>query len=163
MLNSNSHCCFCAEGQLIQCTECSSEITFVEDEQLWVSERLPVANDPQLGDNLFDCHRLQKSTQTLKNEADNHEPWVNEVLSNGQTLIDEGHESSDAFADKIQELKDAWAGLKRAIEARKGRLVEAEKAHTLITDYGEAESWMSEMELMAMTVSLFEGRVRLGV
>jgi spectrin beta len=46
----------------------------VEDEKMWVDERLPVANAPQLGENLFDCHRLQKNTQSLKNECDNHEP-----------------------------------------------------------------------------------------
>jgi spectrin beta len=46
----------------------------VEDEKLWVDERLPIANAPELGENLFDCHRLQKNAQSLKNECDNHEP-----------------------------------------------------------------------------------------
>jgi hypothetical protein len=52
----------------------------VEDEKLWCDERLPVARAPQIGENLFDCHRLQKNTQSLRNEVDNHEPWINQIL-----------------------------------------------------------------------------------
>jgi len=62
----------------------------VEDEKLWADERLPIARAPQIGENLFDCHRLQKNTQSLKNEVENHEPWINEILRNGYQLIEVG-------------------------------------------------------------------------
>jgi spectrin beta len=122
----------------------------VEDEKLWVDERLPIANAPQLGEDLFDCHRLQKNTQSLRNEIDNHENWVMEVTANGQRLIDEGHENADAFRRLIEELHAKWNELKEALEARKSRLAESEKAHQFLYDCNEAEAWMSEQELYMM-------------
>lgn len=122
----------------------------VEDEKLWVDERLPIANAPELGENLFDCHRLQKNTQSMRNEYDNHEPWVNRIAANGQKLIDEGHENTDQFRRLIEELHAKWAELKDALEARKQRLSESEKAHQYLYDCNEAESWMSEQELFIL-------------
>lgn len=69
----------------------------VEDEKLWMGERLPVARAPQLGENLFDCHRLQKNTQSLATEVDHHQGWIDEICRNGQKLIDEGHENAPHF------------------------------------------------------------------
>lgn len=74
----------------------------VEDEKLYINDRIIAISAPQLGENLFDCHRLQKNTQSLRNEIENHEPWVNEIIANGQALINDGHENADQFTDKIQ-------------------------------------------------------------
>lgn len=74
----------------------------VEDEKLYVNDRLAIVSAPQLGENLFDCHRLQKNAQSLRNEIDNHEPWINEIIANGQELINDGHENADQFSHKIQ-------------------------------------------------------------
>ena len=41
----------------------------VEDEKLWIAERLPLARARDLGDSLFDCHRLQKKTQVKKEKS----------------------------------------------------------------------------------------------
>jgi hypothetical protein len=35
----------------------------VEDEKMWINERLPLARSRHLGDSLFDCNRLQKKHQ----------------------------------------------------------------------------------------------------
>lgn len=122
----------------------------VEDEKLWVDERLPIARAPQLGDNLFDCHCLQKNTQSLCNEIDNHEPWIKQIEANGRELINDGHENAKIFEVKIQELNDKWNEIKQAIEDRKERLKESEKAHQFLYDCNEAEAWMSEQELYMM-------------
>lgn len=122
----------------------------VEDEKLWVDERLPIARAPQLGDNLFDCHRLQKNTQSLRNEIDNHEPWIKQIEANGRELINDGHENSKTFELKIKELHDKWNEIKQAIEDRKDCLKESEKAHQFLYDCNEAEAWMSEQELYMM-------------
>uniref|UniRef100_F1KPP4 Spectrin beta chain n=1 Tax=Ascaris suum TaxID=6253 RepID=F1KPP4_ASCSU len=122
----------------------------VEDEKLWCEERMPLAQQRQLGESLFDCHRLQKKTQTLKNEIDNHEPWIEKICANGRELIDQGHENSAMFELKISELQNTWKDLKDALEARKAHLAESEKAHQFLYDCNEAEAWMSEQELYMM-------------
>jgi spectrin beta len=50
----------------------------------------------------------------------------------------------------MQELRDKWAELKQAIDERKARLKESEKAHQYLYDCNEAEAWMSEQELYMM-------------
>jgi spectrin beta len=122
----------------------------VEDEKLWVAERMPIAESSAIGDTLFDCNRLQKNTQSLRNEVDNHEPWINQIRSNGQKLIDEGHEDADKFKERLKELDNTWEGLKDVIEERKRKLKDAERAHQYLYDCAEAEAWMSEQELYMM-------------
>ena len=122
----------------------------VEDEKLWIGERLAIARQRQQGENLPDCHRLQKNVQLLSNEIDNHEPWIEKICEDGRTLIEAGHENAPAFELKIDELRQAWKELKDAIKDRQSALAESEKAHQFLYDCGEAEAWMSEQELYMM-------------
>ncbi|CAD6199906.1 unnamed protein product [Caenorhabditis auriculariae] len=122
----------------------------VDDELLWISERLHQARSQPVLESLPDCHRLQKNTQLLSNEIDNHEPWINKICGNGRELIDEGHERAPEFEKKIEDLQKAWQELKDAVKDRKNQLGEAEKGHQFLYDCGEAEAWMSEQELYMM-------------
>uniref|UniRef100_A0A915ITG0 Spectrin beta chain n=1 Tax=Romanomermis culicivorax TaxID=13658 RepID=A0A915ITG0_ROMCU len=123
----------------------------VEDEKLWIADRLPLARSNVLGDSLYDCHNLQKKNQSLKTEIDNHEHWVQRICDNGRKLIHEGHENARDFEAKIDELLKAWKELKDALDDRQKRLAESEKAHQYIYDANEAEAWMSEQELYMMS------------
>lgn len=89
--------------------------------------------------------------QTLKTEVDNHEQWIQRICDNGRKLIEEGHENAREFELKINELLNAWTELKDAVEDRRRRLAEAERAHQYLYDANEAEAWMSEQELYMMT------------
>lgn len=71
---------------------------------------------------------LKKKNQSLRTEIDNHEPRIMSVCTNGQKLIDEGHEDLDEFTRLINELLDAWQQLKDAVENRKNQLLQSEKA-----------------------------------
>ncbi|XP_071055816.1 spectrin beta chain isoform X5 [Onthophagus taurus] len=122
----------------------------VEDELLWISEKMPLATSDEYGSGLFHVHMLMKKNQSLKTEIDNHEPRIRTVCNNGQKLVDEGHESSDEFSNLIAELSRAWQNLKDAIEKRKENLLRNERAQQYLFDAGEAEAWMSEQELYMM-------------
>jgi spectrin beta len=78
------------------------------------------------------------------------QPWINQIRANGQKLIDEEHENAEQFVAKLGELAETWDGLKEAIERRKQRLKDAERAHQYLYDCAEAEAWMSEQELYMM-------------
>ena len=41
----------------------------VDDEKMWVAERMPLAKARELGESLFDCHRLQKKNQVIDGPA----------------------------------------------------------------------------------------------
>nr|XP_034832695.1 spectrin beta chain isoform X2 [Maniola hyperantus] len=122
----------------------------VEDEKLWIHEKMPLATSTDYGNSLFNVQMLQKKNQSLKTETDNHEPRILTVISNGQKLIDEGHEDAPEFKRLIEELTARWRELKDAIEQRKNNLAQWEKAQQYLFDANEAEAWMSEQELYMM-------------
>uniref|UniRef100_A0A2A4JKU8 Spectrin beta chain, non-erythrocytic 2 n=1 Tax=Heliothis virescens TaxID=7102 RepID=A0A2A4JKU8_HELVI len=122
----------------------------VEDEKLWVHEKMPLATSTDYGNSLFNVQMLQKKNQSLKTETDNHEPRILTVISNGQKLIDEGHEDTPEFKQLIDELTARWRELKDAIDERKNKLSQWEKAQQYLFDANEAEAWMSEQELYMM-------------
>ena len=66
--------------------------------------------------------------QSLRTEVDNHEPRIHLVCDNGAKLINEGHEDSEEFSQLIEELLEAWQGLKDAMENRKKNLLVSERA-----------------------------------
>ena len=48
----------------------------VEDENLWIKDRMPIAQDQNVGSSLQSVQNLQKKNQSLATEIDNHEPQV---------------------------------------------------------------------------------------
>ncbi|XP_018305239.1 spectrin beta chain [Mycetomoellerius zeteki] len=122
----------------------------VEDEKLWIAEKMPQATSTEYGNSLFNVHMLKKKNQSLRTEIENHEPRINLVCNNGQKLIDEGHEDSPEFQELIPELTEKWRELKDAVDDRNKHLLQNEKAQQYFFDATEAESWMSEQELYMM-------------
>lgn len=123
----------------------------VEDELLWIEEKIPLAANKDYGKNLYDCQRLKKRNQLLRNEIDNHEPRIVNICEVGQKLIDEGHPESEDYRAKIALLQDEWMELQNAVDDRERGLDENERAQTYFVDTAEAEAWMSEQELHMMT------------
>lgn len=122
----------------------------VEEEKLWISEKLPLAESPEYGNSLFNVNVLKKKHQSLATEIDNHEPRIMSICNNGQKLIDEGHEDSVQFVERIKELTQHWQELKDAIDTRRHQLDQSERVQQYFFDAAEAESWMSEQELYMM-------------
>uniref|UniRef100_T1HWC3 Spectrin beta chain n=1 Tax=Rhodnius prolixus TaxID=13249 RepID=T1HWC3_RHOPR len=122
----------------------------VEDEKLWIAEKMPLATSTDFGNSLFNVHTLKKKNQSLSTEIDNHEPRLHAVLRNGEKLVEEGHEEAPQFRKLMDELLDRWQHLKDAVANRKHQLLHSEKAQQYLFDANEAESWMSEQELYMM-------------
>lgn len=122
----------------------------VEDEKLWIDEKMPSILSEEVGNSLFNVHMLKKNNQTLKTEIDNHEPRIMTICNNGQKLIDEGHEDASEFADLISELTQKWQELRDELDERLKRLDLSERVQQYFFDAQEAESWMSEQELYMM-------------
>merc|ERR1711899_716085 len=77
----------------------------VEDENIWMEEKMNLVTSEELGSSLQDVNMLIKKNKTLKGEIENHEPRINTVRDNGQKLIDGGHGQSDEFSRQIDDLK----------------------------------------------------------
>ena len=122
----------------------------VEDENIWMEEKMNIVTSEEFGSSLQDVNMLIKKNKTLKGEIDNHEPRICSVYENGQKLIDDAHPESQDFGRQIEDLKEKLTQLKENLEARNVKLLMSEKVQQFFFDANEAEAWMSEQELYMM-------------
>lgn len=94
----------------------------VEDEKMWIAEKLPQAQATEYGNSLLSVQMLQKKNKSLQNEVESHEPRVISVVDLGLSMIEEGHPQSDEFQKLIDDLNERWAELLAAVQARRDRL-----------------------------------------
>uniref|UniRef100_A0A8C8AIR1 Spectrin beta chain n=1 Tax=Otus sunia TaxID=257818 RepID=A0A8C8AIR1_9STRI len=118
----------------------------LEDETLWVQERLPLVRSTEHGTDLPSVQRLAKRNETLQKELAGHAPRLAEVLSRGEAAAS-GDELSPELETRAQELRTLWETLREEAAARHRRLQEAGEAQQYYLDAGEAEAWVSEQEL----------------
>ncbi|XP_032604878.3 spectrin beta chain, erythrocytic [Taeniopygia guttata] len=118
----------------------------LEDETLWVQERLSLARSTDHGTDLPSVQRLTKRNETMQKELAGHAPRLGEVLSRAEAA-GSGEEPGPELAAQAQELQALWATLQEEAAARHRRLREAEEAQQYYLDADEAEAWVSEQEL----------------
>ncbi|NWX17762.1 SPTB1 protein, partial [Aegotheles bennettii] len=114
----------------------------LEDETLWVQERLPLARSTEHGTDLPSVQRLTKRNETLQKELSGHAPRLAEVLSRAEVL-----EPSAELEPRVRELRELWETLQAEVGARHRRLRDAGQAQQYHLDASEAEAWVSEQEL----------------
>merc|ERR1711988_1317903 len=122
----------------------------VEDENIWMEEKMNLVTSEELGSSLQDVNMLIKKNKTLKGEIENHEHRIMSVCNVGQKLIDESHPESSEFTRQINDLMEKLEHLKHNLEARNVKLLRSEKVQQFFFDANEAEAWMSEQELYMM-------------
>ena len=122
----------------------------IEDENIWLEEKMNMVTSEDYGNSLQAVNMLIKKNKTLKGEIENHEPRILAVCEDGQRLIDRGHPDAENYAQAIEDLKEKLAALKDMLEARRAKLLVSEKAQQFFFDANEAEAWMSEQELYMM-------------
>merc|ERR1712241_178599 len=122
----------------------------IEDETIWMEEKMNLISSQDYGSSLQDVSMLIKKNRTLRGEIENHEPRIMTVCAVGDKLIEEGHPDSNDYQQKVDDLKEKLAALKDMLEARRTKLFVSEKAQQFFFDANEAEAWMSEQELYMM-------------
>uniref|UniRef100_A0A7N4NUH7 Spectrin beta chain n=1 Tax=Sarcophilus harrisii TaxID=9305 RepID=A0A7N4NUH7_SARHA len=119
----------------------------VEDEILWVTERLPMASSTEHGKDLPSVQLLMKKNQTLQKEVQGHEPRIADLRERQQAL---GAAAGPELAARVAELQELWRRLGQELEQRGARLRDALRAQQFYRDAAEAEAWMGEQELHMM-------------
>uniref|UniRef100_A0A8C4DDI6 Spectrin beta chain n=1 Tax=Dicentrarchus labrax TaxID=13489 RepID=A0A8C4DDI6_DICLA len=112
----------------------------LEDEILWVKERMPLASSTDHGKDLPTVQLLIKKNQTLQKEIQGHQPRIDDIHRRGQTQ-----------SQRLVELRDLWDQLIAETDKRHDRLIEANRAQQFYADAAEAEAWMGEQELHMMS------------
>ncbi|XP_037383311.1 spectrin beta chain, non-erythrocytic 1 isoform X2 [Talpa occidentalis] len=124
----------------------------VEDEILWVGERMPLATSTDHGHNLQTVQLLIKKNQTLQKEIQGHQPRIDDIFERSQNIVtDSSSLNAEAIRQRLADLKQLWSLLIEETEKRHRRLEEAHRAQQYYFDAAEAEAWMSEQELYMMS------------
>uniref|UniRef100_A0A3B4BA65 Spectrin beta chain n=1 Tax=Periophthalmus magnuspinnatus TaxID=409849 RepID=A0A3B4BA65_9GOBI len=120
----------------------------VEDEILWVEERMPLATSTDHGHNLQTVQLLIKKNQK---EIQGHQPRYDDIFERSQNVLRQSSPTADAIRQRLSELQALWAQIRQETENRHQRLSEAHEAQQYYFDAAEAEAWMSEQELYMMS------------
>ncbi|KAL7383967.1 hypothetical protein ABVT39_021511 [Epinephelus coioides] len=123
----------------------------VEDEILWVEERMPLATSTDHGHNLQTVQMLIKKNQTLQKEIQGHQPRYDDIFERSQHVLRKDSPTAEFIRQRLAELQSLWDQIKKETEKRHTRLNEAHKAQQYYFDAAEAEAWMSEQELYMMS------------
>ncbi|XP_056250812.1 spectrin beta chain, non-erythrocytic 1 isoform X2 [Seriola aureovittata] len=123
----------------------------VEDEILWVEERMALATSTDHGHNLQTVQLLIKKNQTLQKEIQGHQPRFDDIFERSQHILREDSPTSDLIRQRLDELQSLWEQIRKETEKRHSRLSEAHEAQQYYFDAAEAEAWMSEQELYMMS------------
>uniref|UniRef100_A0A3Q1ELG8 Spectrin beta chain n=1 Tax=Acanthochromis polyacanthus TaxID=80966 RepID=A0A3Q1ELG8_9TELE len=123
----------------------------LEDEILWVKERMPLATSTDHGKDLPTVQLLIKKNQTLQKEIQGHQPRIDDIHRRGKTQSQVDGERQSVLEERLVELKDLWDQLIAETDKRHARLIEANRAQQFYADAAEAEAWMGEQELHMMS------------
>ncbi|KAM4771567.1 spectrin beta chain, non-erythrocytic 1 isoform 1-T1 [Rhinophrynus dorsalis] len=123
----------------------------VEDEILWVEERMPIATSTDHGHNLQTVQLLIKKNQTLQKEIQGHQHRNDDIFERSKKILEDGSLNAEAIKQRLADLQALWNLLIEETEKRHKRLEESHKAQQYYFDAAEAEAWMSEQELYMMS------------
>uniref|UniRef100_UPI00398E47AA spectrin beta chain, non-erythrocytic 1-like n=1 Tax=Pristiophorus japonicus TaxID=55135 RepID=UPI00398E47AA len=123
----------------------------MEDETLWVEERLPLAKSQDHGSNLQTVQLLLKKLQTLQREVQGHQPRISDVLERAGHIASIRSPEADVVRVSMERLRELWEALQGETQQRQQRLAAMQRAHQYYFDASEVESWLSEQELHMMT------------
>uniref|UniRef100_A0A8C6LAG6 Spectrin beta chain n=1 Tax=Nothobranchius furzeri TaxID=105023 RepID=A0A8C6LAG6_NOTFU len=123
----------------------------LEDEILWVKERMPLAASTDHGKDLPTVQLLIKKNQTLQKEIQGHQPRIDDIHRRGEDQSQVDGERQSLLKERLVELKNLWDQLIAETDQRHTRLMEAHRAQQFYADAAEAEAWMGEQELHMMS------------
>ncbi|XP_062328735.1 spectrin beta chain, non-erythrocytic 4-like isoform X2 [Osmerus eperlanus] len=122
----------------------------LEDEILWVQERLPMATSQEHGSSLQAVQQHMKKNQTLQRELEGHRGRVEEVLERAGLVASMRSPEADCVRAGLEQLAYVWALLWAETERRQLLLDATYQAQQYYYDMAEVEAWLSEQELHMM-------------
>uniref|UniRef100_A0A667YXW3 Spectrin beta chain n=1 Tax=Myripristis murdjan TaxID=586833 RepID=A0A667YXW3_9TELE len=122
----------------------------LEDEILWVQERLPMATAQEHGSSLQAVQQLMKKNQTLQRELQGHRSRIEDVLERAGIIASIRSPEADCVRAGQDQLAQLWALLWAETERRQLVLDAMYQAQQYYFDTAEVEAWLSEQELHMM-------------
>ncbi|XP_061072735.1 spectrin beta chain, non-erythrocytic 4-like [Conger conger] len=122
----------------------------LEDEILWVQERLPIATTREYGSSLQAVQQLMKKNQSLQRELQSRRARMEDVLDRAGLIASIRSPEADCVRAGLERLRQLWEALRAETEQRQLTLDAMYQAQQYYFDVAEVEAWLSEQELHMM-------------
>ncbi|KAM6226027.1 LOW QUALITY PROTEIN: spectrin beta chain, non-erythrocytic 4-like, partial [Porphyrio hochstetteri] len=123
----------------------------LEEEVLWVQDRLPLATLKDHGTNLQTVQQFIKKNQNLRREIQVHRPRVDEVLERAGAVASIKSPEAEGVRRLLERLGTMWGELQEQAERRQQSLDATYQLEQYYFDVAEVESWLGEQELLLMS------------
>lgn len=111
----------------------------------WINEKLKVATD----DSYLDPTNLNGKVQKHQNfevELNTNKNRLDEVIANGEQLIESDHMQSEKIRNKLEDISQLWHDLVSATDKKSIKLQEAQQQQQFNRGIEDLEMWLSEIE-----------------
>ncbi|CAL8278170.1 unnamed protein product [Arctogadus glacialis] len=119
----------------------------LEDEILWIQERLPVASSKEYGNNLQSVQQHVKKNQTLQRELTGRCARVEEVLDRAGIIASLRTPEVDFVREGAGHVRQLWEVLRLEAERRSVMLDAVLQAQQYYSEAVKVESWLSGQKL----------------
>ncbi|CAL8266959.1 unnamed protein product [Merluccius merluccius] len=119
----------------------------LEDEILWIQERLPLASSKEYGNNLQSVQHHVKKNQTLQRELTGRRARVEEVLDRAGIIASLRTPEVDFVREGAGHVRQLWEVLRLEAERRSVMLDAVLQAQQYYSEAVKVESWLSGQKL----------------
>ncbi|XP_077448718.1 spectrin beta chain, non-erythrocytic 4 [Stigmatopora argus] len=119
----------------------------LEDEMLWIQERLPLATCKEYGNNLQSVQQHVKKNQTLQRELAGRRTRVEEVLDRAGIIASLRTPEVEFVREGAGHVRQLWEVLQLELERRSVMLDAALQAQQYYSEAAKVESWLSTQKL----------------
>ncbi|XP_062844411.1 spectrin beta chain, non-erythrocytic 4 isoform X2 [Trichomycterus rosablanca] len=119
----------------------------LEDEIVWIQERLPLASSKEYGTNLQSVQQLVKNHEALQMETQARRGRVEEVLERAEAVAALRTPEVEIVREGAVHVRQLWEVLQVEAERRSVMLDAVSTAQQYYTEAAKAESWLSGQKL----------------
>ena len=127
----------------------------IDEEEAWVSEKVQVMSNSDLGQNMAAVQGLLKKHDAFETDLAAHKGRVDDIYSGGQELIKEDNHHKDSILQRCEGLVSKMNNLRDLTERRKKLLMDNSAFLQFMWKADVVESWIADKESYIRYVDCF--------
>lgn len=116
----------------------------IEEEEAWMNEKQQILSSDNLGENMAAVQGLLKKHDTFQVDLQLHTQRINDLIKNGQDLINAGNHHAPNIATRIEQLKQRLADIESLAKIRLQKLKDNSAYLQFMWKCDVVESWIGE-------------------
>ncbi len=121
----------------------------VSEAESWISERIPIISNVDLGKDEDSVQALLKKLDALDLDIDNFNNNIGELAALCQGLQQREHFDSKNIANKQAKIEESYRELQDLSAARRAKLTDNKKLFEFLREADDVAQWIKEKEVVA--------------